>query len=47
MIARLALLVPLLGAALAACTPTISPVESSSIERGTALPPPGLSPPGR
>ncbi|MDN3568258.1 hypothetical protein ACFQY5_28900 [Paeniroseomonas aquatica] len=45
MIPRLALLLPLLGAALLACSPTVAPVESSRVERGTALPPPGLAAP--
>ena len=40
-----ALLVALL---LAACGSTVSPIADSRIERGTALPPPGLSePPAR
>ena len=42
---RLALL--LLMAALPACGPTTAPVESRLIERGTALPPPGLATPAR
>ena len=33
--------------ALTACGPTTAPIESKLIERGTALPPPGLTPPAR
>ncbi|SDB53391.1 hypothetical protein [Belnapia rosea] len=43
MTARLACLLLLLGA----CSPTTTPIESSRIERGTALPPPGLDAPAR
>jgi hypothetical protein len=42
MSARTALLALLLGTALGACSPTATLVESDRIERGTALPPPGL-----
>jgi hypothetical protein len=41
MIPRLALLALLLNA----CSPTAAPIESDRIERGTALPPPGLAQP--
>ncbi|WP_268885219.1 hypothetical protein [Belnapia mucosa] len=41
MTARLLALLLLLGA----CSPTVAPVESSRIDRGTALPPPGLAAP--
>ena len=39
MTARLACFLLLLGA----CSPTTTPMESSRIERGTALPPPDLA----
>lgn len=44
---RIILILPLLGATLLACSPTVAPVESSRVERGTALPPPGLTAPPR
>jgi hypothetical protein len=40
MMPRLVLLALLLGA----CSPAASPIASDRIERGTALPPPGLVP---
>lgn len=42
---RLALL--LLMVVLPACSPTPAPVEGRLMERGTALPPPGLAIPAR
>jgi len=47
MTVRTALIALLLGIVLGACTPTVTPIESDRIERGTALPPPGLAQPGR
>jgi hypothetical protein len=40
MMPRLVLLALLLGA----CSPAATPIASGGIERGTALPPPGLTP---
>ncbi|MDB5371995.1 MAG: hypothetical protein JWP04_637 [Belnapia sp.] len=45
MLARLIILLAL--PLLIACAPGVTPVESDRIERGTALPPPGLIPPAR
>ena len=41
------LLIILVLAGLGACAPSATRMDSDRVERGTALPPPGLAAPGR